>query len=194
VRCVAEISAAIDQSVRFFWLAVSMTPLTTTLQLDASADWLWALVTNFAHYADWNPLVPHIAGEPRLNARVQVRVAPEGRRQFALRARVLVAARNRELRWHGRARFPGLLRIEHGCRIEQRAGSCRVHQSLSAEGWLVGERLGAALARNFEAMNAALQERAAQAARDALLAQPTGAPTPPRVRADPPRVVALRAG
>src|SRR4051812_2581544 len=126
-----------------------MAPITTTLQLDASADWLWALVTNFAGYAEWNPLVPQIAGDPRLNARLHLRVTPDGRRPIALRARVLVAARNRELRWHGRTRFPGLLRIEHGCRIEQRAGSCRLHQSLTYEGWLAGERLGAMLGRAF---------------------------------------------
>lgn len=171
-----------------------MAPLTATLQLDASADWLWALVTRFADYPDWNPLVPSISGDPRLNAKLQLRVAPDGRRPIALRARVLVAARNRELRWHGRSRLPGLLRIESGCRIEQRAGLCRVHQTLSCEGWLAGERLGAALGRAFEAMNAALQARAAEAASAALLAQRTGTPTPPVTRVNPPRVVALRAG
>src|SRR5262249_21150763 len=115
--------------------------LTATLQLDTSADWLWALVTNFTDYAAWNPLVPAITGEPRLNAKLRVRVAPDGRRAMALRARVLVAARNRELRWHARSRLPRLLRLEHGWRIEQRAGLCRVHHSLRYEGWLAGERM-----------------------------------------------------
>jgi hypothetical protein len=171
-----------------------MAPLTATLQLDMSADWLWALLTNFADYGAWNPLLPEIAGAPRLNGKLRVRVAPDGRRPLTLRARVLVAARNRELRWHGRARLPGLLRLEHGCRIEQRAGLCRVHHSLSCEGWLAGERLAAGLGRAFEALNAALQARAAEAASAAQRAQPTGTPTPPLVRAAPPRVVALRAG
>jgi hypothetical protein len=170
-----------------------MAPLTATLQLDASADWLWALVTNFAGYAEWNPLVPASAGQPRLNAKLQVRLAPDGRRPLTLRARVLVAARNRELRWHGRTRLPGLLRVEHGCRIEQRAGMCRLHHSLTCEGWLAGERLGAMLGHAFEAMNVALQARAAAAATAALLAQPIGTPTPPTAHAGP-RVVALRAG
>ncbi len=171
-----------------------MSPLTATLQLDTSADWLWALVTNFADYAAWNPLVPEIAGAPRLNAKLRVRVAPDGRRPLALRARVLVAARNRELRWQARSRLPRLLRLEHGWRIEQRAGLCRVHHSLRCEGWLAGERLTTSLGLAFEALNAALQARAAEAASAARLAQLTGTPTPPLTRVAPPRVVALRAG
>src|SRR5258708_31194264 len=108
-----------------------MTSLNATLQVDASADWIWALITNFAGYADWNRLVPTIRGEPKLNARLKVRLAPAGRRPISLTARVLVAARNRELRWSARTRLPGLLRLEHGFRIEQRAGSCRLHHALS---------------------------------------------------------------
>src|SRR5579862_2291383 len=122
-----------------------MDSLIATLHVDAGADWIWALITNFAGYADWNQLVPTIRGEPKLNARLVVRLAPPGRRPIRLAARVLVAARNRELRWSARTRLPGLLRLEHGFRIEQRAAGCRLHHALSGSGWLAGDGLAAAL-------------------------------------------------
>jgi hypothetical protein len=135
-----------------------MMPFNATVTVEAPADWLWALITNFAHYDDWNPLVPTIRGEPRLNARLKLLLAPASRRPITLRARVLVAARNRELRWQGRSRIPGLLKLEHGFRIEQRAGSCRLHHGLSCSGWLA-ERLADALRESFEATNQGLLAR-----------------------------------
>src|SRR5437762_12418359 len=98
---------AVDHSVRFSWLCIRMTPITTTLHVEATADWIWALVTHFAKYADWNRLVPRIEGEPQLNRRLSLTLTAAARRPIALRARVSVAARNRELRWHARTRWPG---------------------------------------------------------------------------------------
>ncbi|MBI3514057.1 MAG: SRPBCC domain-containing protein [Proteobacteria bacterium] len=133
-----------------------MIPITATLHVEASADWIWALITHFAKYADWNRLVPRIEGEPQLNRRLRLTLAAAGRRPIALKARVLVAARNRELRWQARSRWPGLLKVEHGLRIEQRAGNCRLHHGLSCIGWLASERLIAALRDSFEATNASV--------------------------------------
>ena len=137
-----------------------MTPITATLQIEATSDWIWALFTHFAKYAEWNRLVPRIEGEPQLNGRLRLALAPASRRPVALRARVLVAARNRELRWHARSRLPKLLRVEHSFRVEQRAGNCRLHHGLSIDGWLASERLIAGLRDSFEATNAALLARA----------------------------------
>jgi hypothetical protein len=170
-----------------------MTSLTATLQIDGSADLLWALITNFAGYADWNRLVPTIRGEPRLNARLKLVLAPAGRRPIALRARVLVAARNRELRWCGRAWLPGLLTVEHGFRIEQRADGCRLHHGMMCSGWLAGDRLLAALREGFDAMSDTLQARAL---RVAAAAPPVRAHAPTLPIAQPdnrPRTPALRA-
>jgi hypothetical protein len=157
-----------------------MTPITATLQIEATSDWIWALITHFAKYAEWNRLVPRIEGEPQLNGRLRLALAPANRRPVALRARVLVAARNRELRWYARSRLPKLLRVEHGFRVEQRAGNCRVHHGLSLDGWLASERLIAALRDSFEATNAALLARAG--ASPIVVSPPAAAVTPPPER------------
>ena len=169
-----------------------MTPITTTLHVEATADWIWALVTHFAKYADWNRLVPRIEGESRLNGRLRLTLAAANRRPIALKARVLVAARNRELRWQARSRWPGLLKVEHGFRVEQRAGNCRLYHGVSCTGWLVSERLAAALRESFDATNAALL---AQASAIAVAAPPSASRiTAPLALAavGPPRVVPVR--
>ena len=154
-----------------------MMSINATLQVEPSADWIWAVITHFAKYAEWNRLIPRIEGEAQLNRRLRLTVAPTERRAIALRARVLVAARNRELRWCARSRLPKLLRIEHGFRIEQRAGGCRLHHGVSVDGWLASERLIAGLHDAFEATNAALKARAAAAT--ITTAPPTLVVTPP---------------
>lgn len=133
-----------------------MTPLTATLQTADDADRVWTLITSFAAYESWNRLVPRIEGEPKLNAKLRVTLAPASRRPIRLRARVLVAARNRELRWRGTRRLPGLLTVEHGIRIEQRADGCRLHHVLTAHGWGLTQRLAAALEVAFEDLNRTL--------------------------------------
>jgi hypothetical protein len=141
-----------------------MNPINATLHVEASADWIWALITHFAKYENWNRLVPALEGEPQLNARLRLKLAPAERRPIVLKARVKVAARNRELRWCAGSRLPKLLKIEHGFRIEQRAGSCRLYHTLSCSGWLANERLIDGLRQAFEATNAALVASAAMAA------------------------------
>lgn len=150
-----------------------MNPINATLHVEASADWIWALVTNFTKYAEWNQLVPALAGEPQLNARLRLTLAPAGRRPLALRARVAVAARNRELRWCASSRLPRLLKVEHGFRIEQRAGGCRVYHSVACAGWLANDALIGGLREAFETTNTALVARAAAATTSPILALPT---------------------
>ena len=136
-----------------------MTPINATLVIRASADSVWASITHFAKYAEWNRLTPTIDGAAQLNARLGVTLAPTGHRPIALKARVLVAARNRELRWCGTGWMPRSLKVEHGFRIEQRADGCRVYHSLSCTGWRAKERLIEALRQAFEATNMALVAR-----------------------------------
>jgi hypothetical protein len=161
-----------------------VTPINATLLVRTSADSVWALITHFAKYAEWNHLTPTIKGDARLNERLVVTLAPMGLRPSTLRARVLVAARNRELRWCGTGRLPGGLKLEHGFRIEQRADGCRLFHSLTYAGWRANDRLIAALGRSFDATNAALLARI-----NGVPAAPLATATPQAVEAAQPLMV-----
>lgn len=154
-----------------------MDQISATIPIDASSAGIWAIITNFADYADWNPLVPQILGEPRLSARLRLRFAPRAGRAIRLRAKVLVAARERELRWRAKTALPGLLMVELGLRIEQRAAGCRLHYTGKLSGLRATLRQGAMLEdmrAAADAMGTALRARAEllelRTARDVVLA------------------------
>lgn len=135
----------------------------TATDIRAPAARLWSVLTDFSAYPAWNPFITSIEGDPNPGAQLRITIAPPGRRSMSFRPIILVAARERELRWLGRLFVPGLFDGEHAFRLEQRAEACRFHHSERFSGVLLplfGEGLLAATRLGFEAMNAALKRRA----------------------------------
>jgi hypothetical protein len=83
---------------------------------------VWAVVTDFAAYPEWNPFIRRISGELREGARLEVRIEPPGARATTFKPTVRVVETNRELRWLGRLLVPGIFDGEHSLRIEPREG------------------------------------------------------------------------
>lgn len=76
---------------------------------------------------------------------------------------ILKLTPNRQLTWLGRFLVPGLFDGMHGFRIEETAGGCCFYQAEQFSGVLVrlfGTSFVTATRCGFDAMNAALKERA----------------------------------
>ena len=145
-----------------------MLQLHTVIDINASVEQVWRVLTDFSAYREWNPFIVSISGEIRPGARLKVRVQPPGGRGMTFRPTVLVADRNRELRWLGRLLFPGIFEGEHAFQIT-RLEKDRVHlvQRETFRGLLVPllrRLLNGHTRAGFEAMNRALKERAEQKA------------------------------
>jgi hypothetical protein len=136
------------------------------VEIEASADRVWRVLTDFPAYPEWNPFITRIEGEPQVGARLEVRIEPPGGRAMTLRPRVVEAEPGSEFRWLGRFLAPGIFDGEHSFRIEPLSeGRVRLVQEESFRGALVG-LVGGVLAkteRGFDAMNQALKARAEQA-------------------------------
>jgi hypothetical protein len=132
------------------------------IEIEAPPDRVWAVVTDFAAYPDWNPFIRRISGEVREGARLEVRIEPPGGRAMTFKPTVRAAEPNRELRWLGRLLVPGLVDGEHSLRIEPLEDArCRFVQSERFTGILI-PFAGGTLAKTesgFEQMNAALKAR-----------------------------------
>jgi hypothetical protein len=76
--------------------------------IDAPAERVWAVVTDFAAYPEWNPFIRRISGELREGTRLEVRIEPPGGRALTFKPTVRVVEANRELRWLGRLLLPGI--------------------------------------------------------------------------------------
>jgi hypothetical protein len=144
-----------------------MRELHTAVEIAASADQVWAVLTDFAAFPEWNPFLTTVTGEAAVGAHLEVRLQPPGGRALTVRPTVLAADPARELRWIGHLLFPGLFDGEHRFVVERApmGGPTDVVRFVQAERFtgvlvpLIWKRLEPSTRAGFEAMNAALKQR-----------------------------------
>jgi hypothetical protein len=95
-----------------------MKELNNEVEINASAERVWHLLTDFASFPQWNPFIHRVNGEPTTGAQLAVHIQPSGAQSTTSRPTVLKAEPNRELRWRGQWLIPGLLDVEHIFTIE----------------------------------------------------------------------------
>jgi len=136
--------------------------LRTEIEILAPASSVWATLSDFSRYPEWNPFIPQIAGELAVGAKLNVVVAPPGGSEMKFSPTVLIADPGRELRWKGKLFVPGLFDGEHFMQLAEVApGRTRFSHGEDFSGILV-KLLGKALtntARGFVFMNQALKKR-----------------------------------
>jgi len=141
-----------------------MKELHSELEIDASAERVWGILTDFASYPEWNPYIRRISGEPKVGERLEVRFEPPGSRGITLKPKVLKAEPERELQWLGHLFVAGLFDGEHSLTIQPLGENhVRFLQREAFRGLLVplfARSLDKGTRRGFEEMNRALKERA----------------------------------
>lgn len=136
----------------------------TEIDINASAERVWNLLTDFASFPDWNPFIRSAIGEAEPGGRIEVNLHPPGGRSMKFRPTVIKAESNHELRWLGHLWLRGLFDGEHIFTIEP-LGVNRVHfiQRELLRGLLVpvfSHSLEKNTKRGFEDMNHALKVKA----------------------------------
>ena len=141
-----------------------MKELNTEIEIDASAERVWHLLTTFDTFPQWNPFIRRIEGKAELGSRLTVFIQPSGGRIMTFKPVVLKTEPERELRWRGSLVFSGLFDGEHIFLI-QRLGENRVrfvHREvfsglLAPMFW---RSIDTDTRRGFNEMNTALKKRA----------------------------------
>jgi len=141
-----------------------MKELHSEIEINASAERVWDILTDFASYPQWNPFIRSISGELEVGERLEVRLEPPDSRGISLRPTVLRAEPNRLMRWVGHLLVPGLFDGEHSLVTEPlEENRVRFVQHEAFKGVLVrllARSLDKNTLRGFEQMNEALKERA----------------------------------
>jgi hypothetical protein len=83
------------------------------VEIEATPDRVWAVLTDFAAYPDWNPFIVQAAGQPIPGTRLELQMRLSGGRPTPIRPEVLEADPAHRLRWLGRLLLPGLFDGEH---------------------------------------------------------------------------------
>jgi hypothetical protein len=149
-----------------------MRTLHTEIDIAATPETVWAILTDFAAYGEWNPFISELHAPASIGpgTKLRVRLQPPGGRAMTLRPRVLAYEPPRTLRWLGHLGIRGLFDGEHSFVLEPTAGGTRFVQSERFTGVLVPlvwKSVGASTRAGFEAMNDALAARAALVANGA---------------------------
>ncbi len=91
----------------------------TEATIEGTADEVWAVLSDFGSYGEWNPGMERIEGEPAVGTKLVIAFV-NGGRTMTMRPTVQVADPGRELRWLGRLWMPGVFDGEHRFTIEER--------------------------------------------------------------------------
>jgi hypothetical protein len=138
--------------------------LYSSIEIDASAERVWAVLTDFAAYSSWNPFIPRMTGSLEVGARLEFHMTPPGGMAITLQPKLLEVEPGRTLRWLGRLGVPGIFDGEHHVTIEPLAAHrSRLVQQERFTGLLVplfAASLDQHTLAGFQAMNAALKARA----------------------------------
>jgi hypothetical protein len=142
--------------------------LRTQVDVDATPERVWQVLTDFAAYPQWNPFMVRAEGDARRGARLTLRMQPAGGRAITFRPTVLEATPGHRLRWLGHLLVNGIFDGEHSFTIEPLGeGRVRLVQQEDFRGLLVplmARSLDRRTLPAFEQMNQALKRRAEQPA------------------------------
>ena len=73
----------------------------TTFAVEAPVERVWEVLTDFDRWAEWNPSVPSIEGEPRVGSTVTLTLAMPGRPSAKVKAALTEVVPERRLVWDG---------------------------------------------------------------------------------------------
>jgi hypothetical protein len=139
------------------------TELHTEMLIDAPPATVWAILTDFASYPDWNPFVTSAAGTLAVGERLVIRLAPPGGKPVTFKPTVTEVDTGRSLEWFGRLVLPRLFDGRHRFELLPDGGGTRLLQTEHFAGALVPlvrKSLDTRTRAGFEAMNSALKSRA----------------------------------
>ena len=132
--------------------------------IHAPAERVWAEMTDFASFPDWNPFVREASGRLAVGEQLKIKLRLDRGIKMTFKPRVTVVEPNRELRWLATLGRPGVFDVDRAFLIEPHdSDSVRFVMSEECTGWLTpvmfAANLEAQLYRGYDAFNQALIKR-----------------------------------
>lgn len=142
--------------------------LRTHIHINAAPKRVWAILTDFSAYADWNPFVKRVTGAVAEGNTIGVLLTPVRGRAMDMKPRVRAFVPERAFIWRGQLGIPGIFDGEHSFTLEPQAdGSTVLHHNEQFSGLLVPlmrKMLRTSILESFVALNQALKARAESSA------------------------------
>ncbi|MDH6252805.1 hypothetical protein M2347_002532 [Chryseobacterium sp. H1D6B] len=131
----------------------------TQITIHAVPEKIWAVLTDFENYPNWNPFITSLSGTVEKGMTITVKIEPPSSSPMTFRPVVLERIENKELRWLGKLLFKGLFDGEHMFElIDHKNGTATFIQSEKFSGLLIDLLNLDKTKMGFEAMNQKLKE------------------------------------
>jgi hypothetical protein len=137
--------------------------LETEIEINAGPERVWAILTDFDKYPEWNPFIKKAKGTIRVDEKLEICLSPPNSKETIFNPTVKKVVENSEISWLGHLLFPGIFDGEHIFTITKSKHGCMLVQKEKFRGLLVPllwRRLNSDIRAAFELMNNALKERA----------------------------------
>lgn len=142
-----------------------MKELRTEIEIQATPEKVWQVLTELDKYPEWNPFIYQAVGKARVGEKVDITVR-SGSKEMTLHCTVVIAEPNQELCWKYHVALPFLFNGEHSFIIEKiENDSVRFIDREIFKGLLVAtqaKNIDTQSRQGFEAMDKALKARAEQ--------------------------------
>ena len=143
-----------------------MKEIRTEIDIKASPEKVWKVLTDFNNFSNWNPFIQKIIGEPREGSKLKINLYTSSGKNRTYRPIVTKVEPFQELRWFGKSFIPGMFNGERIFVIEPLREDLThfMHKEIFT-GFLVsliGNRLDEDMFQSFVQMNNALKEKVEQ--------------------------------
>jgi len=140
------------------------TVLRTTIDVNATPDQVWKVLTERSAYPEWNPFIVSSTGDLTTGGTITNVLRDTAGKETTFTPKLLAVEPGRELRWIGKVPPGGIFDGEHSFRIEPLPdGGSRLIQQETFRGVAVpvmSSWLNNKIKPQFDAMNRALAARA----------------------------------
>lgn len=136
--------------------------LSTSIEIKATPERVWKVLTDFSSYSSWNPFIRSISGQLEVGKSLTIVIQSSANKTMTFRPKLLVLKKNQEIRWLSKLFVPGIFDGDPRFEIEQLTeNTVSLIQSEIFRGILL-PFLGKILDQTkegFESMNQALKSR-----------------------------------
>jgi hypothetical protein len=134
--------------------------ISTQITINAAPGQVWAVLTDFEKYPEWNPFIRSISGEVAVGNDINIVVQPATEDEMTFAPEVLVYAANKEFRWIGTFGTSWIFAGEHAFElVDNGDGTTTLIHSENFSGILSWFFDTGNTKAGFEAMNRQLKER-----------------------------------
>ena len=137
--------------------------LHTEIDISATPEAVWQVLTDLDQWADWNPFITSSVGTPEVGGKLINRMEPPGGKAITFKPQVTVVEDGTTFEWLGKLGFSGVFDGRHRFELEATpTGGTHLVHTEQLNGVLVRfmrKSLDTQTHQGFELMNTALKTR-----------------------------------